>query len=177
MLGRELLKIVRPPGRRLVSNQQRSVKTHNEMVEKQFLLHRIPERVDAIDKLSRICGTPTPPWLRSMAIKLYQQMDEIRVHTEKKCWKFLTPAAEYSPVAQRWYDRIHAYMDLLRLKKGKHKYTNKGNVRRNARRRGIKNSSNLTLEEIQDALRYCRIRATTSGSKPEASGKLNSGIL
>ena len=108
MIGRELLKIVRPPGRRLVSTQPKSVKTYNQIVEKQFLLHRIPTRMDAVDKLSRICGTPTPPWLRSMMIKLYQQMDETRVHGEKKCRKFLTPEAEYSPVIQHWYNMIHA---------------------------------------------------------------------
>ena len=51
-----------------------------------------------------------------MMIKLYQQIDEIRVHGEKTCRKFLTPEAEYSPVIQYWYDRIHAYMDLLKLK-------------------------------------------------------------
>ena len=50
-------------------------------------------------------------------------------------------------------------MDLLKLKQGRHKYTSNGNVRRNARRRDIKNPSHLTVEEIQDALRYCRIRA------------------
>ena len=87
-------------------------------------------------------------------------MDEIRVHAEKKCRKFKTPAAEFSPTIQHWYDRIHAYMDLLKLKQGTQKYMNKGNVRRNARRRNIKNPANLTVEEIQDALRYCRIRAS-----------------
>ena len=50
-------------------------------------------------------------------------------------------------------------MDLLKLKQGTHKYMNKGNVRRNAKRRDIKNPASLTVEEIQDALRYCRIRA------------------
>ena len=90
-------------------------------MEQQFLMHRVPERMETVDRLSRICGTPTPPWLRSMMIKLYQQMDEIRVHAEKKCRKFLTPAAEYSPAIQHWYDRIHAYMDLLKLKQGTHK--------------------------------------------------------
>ena len=95
--------------------------------------------MDAVDKLSRMCGAPTPPWLRSMMIKLYQQMDEIRAHAEKKCRKFKTPAAEFSPIIQHWYDRIHAYMDLLKLKQGTQKYMNKGNARRNARRRNIKN--------------------------------------
>ena len=97
MLGRELLKIVRPPGRRLVSTQPRSVESYNEIVEKQFQLHRVPERMEAVDKLSRICGSPTPPWLRSMMIKLYQQMDEIRVHAEKKCRKFFGTSSRVQP--------------------------------------------------------------------------------
>ena len=138
MIGRELLKLARPPGRRLVITQPRSVKTYNQIVEKQFLLHMIPERMDAVDKLPRICGTPTPPWLISMMIKLYQQMDGIRAHGEKKCRKFLTPEAEYSPVIQHCYDKIHPYMDLFKLKQGVHKYINKGNARRRAKRRDIK---------------------------------------
>ena len=72
MIVRKLLKIARPPGRRLVSTQPRSVKTYNKIVKKQSLLHRIHGRLDAVDKLSKICGTPTLPWLRSMTIKLYQ---------------------------------------------------------------------------------------------------------
>ena len=104
----------------MVSTQSRSIKTYNQIVEKQFLLHMIPARMDAVDKLSRICSTHTPPWLSSTMIKLYQQMDKIRVHGEKKCRKFLTPEVEYSPVFQHWYDKIHAYMDLLKLKEGVH---------------------------------------------------------
>ena len=96
--------------------------------------------MDEVDKLSRICGTPTPPWLRSTMIKLYQQMDEIRVHGEKKRRKFLTPEVEYSPVIQHWYDRIHAYMNLLKLKQSVHKYMNKGNARRRAKKGTLKPS-------------------------------------
>ena len=52
------------------------------------------------------------------------------------------------------------YMDLLKLKQGTQKHMNKGNVRRNAKRKDIKNPASLMVEEIQDALRYCRIRAS-----------------
>ena len=72
MLGTDLLKIVLPLGRRLVSSQPKSVKTYNDIVEKQFEIHNISKKMDAVDKLSRICGKPTPPWLGSMMIKLYK---------------------------------------------------------------------------------------------------------
>ena len=36
---------------------------------------------------------------------------------------------------------------------------NKDNIRRKARRSNIENPAGLSMEEIQDGLRYCRIRA------------------
>ena len=62
-----------------------------------------------------------------MIIKLYWQMMEIRVHTEKKCRKVLRPDSNYySPTVQMWYDRIHAYLQLIHMKEGKPK--NNGNI-------------------------------------------------
>ena len=64
-------------------------------------------------------------------------------------------------------------MDLLKLKQDPHKYTNKGNVRRNAKRRDIKNAVSLTVEEIQDALRYCRIRASNLRKQAKSLRKVH----
>jgi len=118
MLGKDLLRITRTPGRKLVSTQPRSVKRYNESVEKQFLLHRIPQRMDAVENLSRICGSLTSPWLKNMMLNLYRQMDEVRIYAEKKCRGFMIPAAEFSPAIQHWCDIIHAYQDLIKLKQG-----------------------------------------------------------
>jgi hypothetical protein len=91
-----------------------------------------------------------------MIIKLYRQMTEIRIHAEKKCRKILRPDSDYSPTVQMWYDRIHAYLQLIRLKEGKAK--NAGNVIRFAMRTSIQTPDKLTMEELKDGLRYCRIR-------------------
>jgi hypothetical protein len=40
--------------------------------------------MDAVNKMTRYCRHPSPNWLRAMMIKLYKQITEIRVHTEKK---------------------------------------------------------------------------------------------
>jgi hypothetical protein len=90
-----------------------------------------------------------------MIIKLYRQMTEIRVHAEKKCQKILRPDCDYSPTIQMWYDRIHAYLQLIRLKEGKAK--NSGNILRFATRTNIQTPDKLTMEELKDGLRYCRI--------------------
>ncbi len=63
-----------------------------------------------------------------MIIKLYKQMSEIRVHSEKNCRKILQPESDFSLTIQMWYDRIHAYLQLICMQEGKAK--NVGNILR-----------------------------------------------
>ncbi len=81
-------------------------------------MHCIVERMEAVDKMTQYCGYHSPGWLRAMIIKLYNQMMEIRVHAEKNCRNILRPESNYSPTIQMWYDCIHAYLQLIRLKEG-----------------------------------------------------------
>jgi hypothetical protein len=55
-----------------------------------------------------------------------------------------------------WYDQIHAYLQLIRLKEGK--ATNRGNVICFTVRTKIQDPDKLTMEELHDGLRYCRIQ-------------------
>ncbi len=128
LLGEFKHKICRPVSRRLVISQQSSVKRYNKIVCKQFDIHRIVERMEAVDKMTRYCGYPSPGWLRAMIIKLYKQMTGIRVHAEKNCKKILRPESDYISTIQMWYDRIHAYLQLIRMKEEKAK--NIGNILR-----------------------------------------------
>jgi hypothetical protein len=88
---------------------------YNETVREQFKIHCIEARLDAVEKMMRYCGYPAPGWLRAMIIELYKQMTKIRQHAEKKCQKILQPDSNFSPTVQMWYDRIHAYLQLIRL--------------------------------------------------------------
>ena len=87
IIGDHLHKIDRPEGRRLVMCQHKAVNRYNNIVEEHFKIHRMEELMNALDNLIVICGRPGPMWLKSMIIKLYKQMDEIRIHGEKKCRK------------------------------------------------------------------------------------------
>jgi hypothetical protein len=60
------------------------------------------------------------------------------------------------PTVQMWYNRIHAYLQMIRLKEGKAK--NVGNIIRFAAQTSIQDPDTLTMEELKDGLRYCRIR-------------------
>ncbi len=91
-----------------------------------------------------------------MIIKLYKQMSEIGVHSEKNCWKILRPESDFSPTIQMWYDRIHAYLQLIRLQEGKAK--NVGNILRFAQQQHIPHPEQLTMDELKDGLQLACIR-------------------
>jgi hypothetical protein len=156
LLGEFRYKVCRPVSRRLVTSQQQSVDRYNKIVREQFEIHCIVKRLNAVDKMTRYCGYPSPNWLRAMIIKLYKQMTEIRVHAEKDCQKILRPESDFSPTIQMWYDRIHAYLQLIRLKEGN--ASNVSNIVRFAKRKHIKRPEELTMDELKDGLQFPRIR-------------------
>jgi hypothetical protein len=155
LLGVYRYKVCRPVSRCLVTLQELSVKRYNEIIRDQFEIHRIEERLNAVDNMTKYCRYPLPRWLRSMIIKLYKQMTEIRVHAEKNCRKILCPEDNKSPTIQMWYDRIHTYLQLIRMKEGK--TNNTGNVLRFARQQHIGKPEELTMEELQGGLKIVRI--------------------
>jgi hypothetical protein len=136
LLGESRLKVCRSVSGRLVTSQKQSVDRCNMIVRDQFDTHRIVERMNTINKMTRYCSYPSPPWLCAMITKLYKQMTEIRVHTEKDCRKILQPESNFSPTKQMWYNRIHVYLQLIRLKEGN--ASKAGNIVRFAKRKHIK---------------------------------------
>jgi hypothetical protein len=156
LLGKFRYKVCRPVSRCLVTSQQQSVDRYNKIMREQFKTHCIVERMNAVNKMTRYCGCPSPNWLRAMIIKLYKQMMEIRVYAEKDCQKILWPESNFSPTIQMWYDRIHACLQLIRLKEGN--ASNAGNIVRFAKRKHIERLEELTMEELKDGLHFCQIR-------------------
>ena len=156
MLGEHLNAICRPVSRRLVMSQKDSVKRYNKIVKEQCSIHRIQERLDAIDKMTKYCGYPSPKWLEKMILTLYAQMTEIRRNAEKKCRKIHTPISEFSPTISMWYDRIHVYLQLIRLKEGKTKKVR--NIFKLARKHNILHPERLSREELEDGLQLATIR-------------------
>ncbi len=83
-------------------------------------------------------------------------MTKTRQHAEKKCRKILRLDSNFSPTVQMWYNRIHAYLQLIRLKEGK--AHNSRNIICFAKRKHIETPKALTLEELRDGLQFARIR-------------------
>ena len=88
----------------------------------------------------------------------YYLMKEIRVHTEKKCRKMLHLESDLSLTIQMWYDRIHAYLQLIRMKEGHTRNAGGGNILQFACRQRIKHPEALTMEELKDGLQFACIR-------------------
>ena len=99
LLGEFRYKVCRPVSRRLVTSQQQSVDRYNKIVSEQFKIHRIVERLNAVNKMTRYCGYPSPNWLRAMIIKLYKQMrksESMQRRTDKKSFgQRVTSAPQY----------------------------------------------------------------------------------
>jgi hypothetical protein len=111
--------------------------------------------LNAVNMMTQYCGRTSPNWLRAMIIKLYKQMSEIKVHAEKNCQKILCPKSNFSSTIQMWYNRIHAYLQLIRLREGK--ASNGGNIVRFAKQKHIKRPEELTMEELKDGIKFCQI--------------------
>jgi hypothetical protein len=60
--------------------------------------------------------------------------------------KSLRPESDYSPTIKMWYDRIHAYLQLIRMKEGNAK--NISNILRFARRQHIEQPEHLLMDEL-----------------------------
>jgi hypothetical protein len=121
--------------------------------------------------MTRYSRYQLPPWLCLIIIKLYRQMTEIRIHAKKKCRKILRPDNNFSPTIQMWYDRIHAYLQLIRMKEEKTK--NMGNILLFAHRQHINNPDGLTMEELWDGLQFARIRRADLRKKVKGLRKVH----
>ena len=68
----------------------------------------------------------------------------------------MTPAADYSPPIQWWYDRIHAHEALLKLNSGKKKHMDKSRIVKFAKKHAIDHPMELSEEELREGLKMSK---------------------
>ena len=158
-IGRYQGKIVRPSSRRLTLRQPGAVKSYNSTIHEQFNIHCIPQRLALLLKESTQYQHPPPISFRTRCENIHKQIAEIRHYAESTCRKLLKPALEFSPTVQYWYDRAHAYIQLIKIKSGTaQKHADVSRAMRFAIRKDIPNPRALTLDQCKDGLKLCRIR-------------------
>ena len=100
--------VVRPTTRRLTTKQSSSVKAYTAEVIAQCDIHNIWARTDALLLSTTSEGFPPTEGTIHSIQALHNQMDEIRICTERRCHRILKPVSSFSPPIQFWYDKIHA---------------------------------------------------------------------
>ena len=112
------------------------------------------ERLAALEA-AIVDNKPTPEQARQMEV-LDSQFIEMQRYAERQCRKILKPDMQFSLEVKLWNDRMNAWRELIRLKRGQVKH--KGHCLRTARRRGLPHPESLTLEACEEGFAYARGR-------------------
>jgi hypothetical protein len=151
--------VVQPSARRLTTKQPRVLAAYTARLEHQYRIHRIPERLDGL--LCRATGTEeniSADTEFSHAVQtIYSEMDQYRINAESGCRKIAKPTLPYSPSSSFWYDQIHAYWVLIRIKSSKAgPGTDVSRAFRTARRKQIPTPHSLTIQQCLDGIAAAR---------------------
>jgi endonuclease/exonuclease/phosphatase family metal-dependent hydrolase len=148
VLGTSIARIVRPTARRLNSKVKRVRHRYLELVRKGFKERKIEKRIKELERIATF--PPTQEVIDKME-KLDKLVESIMTASENRC-RIIYPAHyEFSPEIQNWLDRCHLLKWMLRYHQGKR--VNAGNMRRFARRLGVKNCMKYSAEEVVEMYR------------------------
>jgi hypothetical protein len=131
---------------------------YNATFRVQCEIHNIRKRTDDLAQQSALEGFPPTIETATKITNLHRQMDEIHLCAERSCLKILKPESAFSPPVQFWYDKIHAYQALIRLKEGKHPGMNHAHVCRTALRKSIPDPKLLTIEKCKEGIRLAKLQ-------------------
>lgn len=106
------------------------------------------------EKLLEAHKETAPELFKDKVNKVDKQSHECMIHTEKKCRKVRLGKIPFSPEASMWLKRSQFYRTLLGYLVGKK--TNRGNLRRLARRLKILNLFSLSKEMVVMKLQECK---------------------
>jgi hypothetical protein len=154
VLGTLLHRIVPPKARRLNSRSPRIRNLYLERVRKGFQRHKIDQRLDEIEEIATF--PPSQEVVDKME-KLDNLIEEILLQSEKGCRVIYPAHYEFSPAIKVWLDRCHLLKWLLRYHQGKD--VNAGNMRRFAKRQGMKHCMSYSVEELVQMYRETKARA------------------
>ena len=133
------------------------METYLGIVEEQWKIHRIEERLEALSQ-ENLSYPVSAEFIQALE-RIDNQIGEIWQHAEKNCRKITKIDGNYSVTAHYWHERALALKALLKRLDGK--TTNDGNICRAARRFGINHPRRLNRAQIQDLLQLAVARKQT----------------
>jgi hypothetical protein len=148
LVGDKPLRIVRPEARRLNTRIPKTAQLYVKKLEELILRHRLIERIGAVHTSSK-----GDKWKQKAMNSIDKESQQYMLGVEQKCRKLRAGTIPFSPKVVRWIRRAQVYRSRLQARDGRRK--NIGNLRRLAKRVGIKNPMQLNLREIRTRLRVC----------------------
>ena len=130
--------------------------------------HKILQRLRKLIAVSDRSKESLPVSLAKKIDKLHEEMDELRLHAEKKCRKIMTPAAPFGPEVQHWYNRIHALKLMKSMILKPHRKHNSSNNFRFASHM-MDHPRGYDLMQIIDGIRYCKLKQKEARMRAEPS--------
>ena len=168
LIGKFEQKVVRSGCRRLNTKNEKCFSSYNKILLEHMRYHRMEDR---LDKLIAEIGESNPnQGQRARMESLDRQRVELQKHAERKCRKILKPDLEFSGEVKLWHERMMAFNRLIKWRQGK--VRNVSNLIRYAKRRGIENPKELSLEQLQAGVQYAKAqkrlrKGTASGLRRE----------
>ena len=141
----------------IVRSQARRLNTMIPGTEEKYLkvLEELVRKHDLNGRLAKIYVSNVPVAIaRTEANKVDNVATACMTSAEKKCRRIKSGRIPFSPESSLWIRRCQVYRSALRYHAGK--IRNKGNLKRAARRCGIKGILNLPLSELRQRLKYAK---------------------
>ena len=96
----------------------------------------------------------TEEQLRYQLNKIDRQRKELKLHAEKKCRRISSGRIPFSEEASIWICRLQVYRSLLKYHVGK--VTNRGNLKRAARRCKIYRPMHISVEDLRTRIKAAK---------------------
>ena len=149
LIGTDPVRVVRPAARRLNTRLARGVDKYVDKVEDGIIRHRLVERVQ-----DAYLTSMTEEQLRYQLNKIDRQRKELKLHAEKKCRRISSGRIPFSEEASIWIRRLQVYRSLLKYHAGK--VTNRGNLKRAARRCKIYRPMHSSVEDLRARIKAAK---------------------
>ena len=149
LVGASHPSIVRLVARRLNSRIPAATEDYSDRFEHLVLEHKLIERLGKAHELSSVAKIA-----KENINKIDFESQQYMAHAENKCRKIKSGKIPFSLDSILWIKRRKTYRNLMGYHAGNK--INEGNLKRAARRVGIRNPMQSSIQEICKRLKVCR---------------------
>jgi hypothetical protein len=141
-------RVIRAAARRLNTKIPRVMEKYVDLLEKELLSHRVPQRIRAAAQSSI-----HPAVVKERTDVIDEENGQYMRSCEKRCSRIKSGRIPFSDKSAVWIRRRQVYHSLIQFHRGK--IRNRANLKRAARRCGINRALQLSVKSIKKRLKEC----------------------